>query len=198
MTKKLTLIFLLIELSTLSFNASSFFPETDKDFSLLPTFCKVRAGRGTAAEVTLWKNRLGSDYIHIHHFCAGLHSYNYTTMNFPKNNDEKAFHLHALRSVLGEVNYMESHVKNKHFVLFPSIYLLKAKAHADLGQTVEALVYFKKSITANKKFTRAYLALSRYYQKLGDKAKALATIEQGLQYKPSSKGLNRQRTELSQ
>lgn len=198
MTKQLIFIFLLIGLSTLSFNASSFFPETDKDFSLLPSFCKVRAGRGTTAEVTLWKKRLGSDYIHIHHFCAGLHSYNYTTMNFPKNKDEKAFHIHALKSVLGEVKYMESKVKNKNFTFFPSIYLLKANAHADLGQTAEALIYFNKSITANKKFTRAYLALSRYYQKLGNKAKARATIEQGLQYKPSSKGLKRQLAELSQ
>ncbi|PCJ37934.1 MAG: hypothetical protein COA75_01570 [Cellvibrionales bacterium] len=198
MIKNKILIFLLIAFSTMSFNVFSFFPETNKDFSLLPAFCKVRAGRGTAVEVTLWKKRLGSDYIHIHHFCAGLHSYNYTTMNFPKNKDEKAFHRHALRSVLGEVNYMESHVKNKKFVMFPSIYLLKAKAHADLGQRAKALVYYNKSITANKKFTRAYLSLSRYYQKLGDKTKALAIIEQGLQYKPSSKSLNRQRNHLTQ
>ena len=101
-----------------------------------------------------------------------------------------------LRTVLNEVAYVEGHSKNKQHALFPKIYLLKAKAYADLGKTADALIYFEKSISANKRSVRSYLALSRYYQTIGNKKKALVTIEQGLKYKPTSKGLNRRKKEL--
>jgi len=198
MINKLNSILLIIFFSTVSANVFSFFPKTDKDFSLLPAFCKVRAGRGTPEQIRLWKKRLGSDYLHIHHFCAGLHTYNWALYNFPRNKEEKAHKLNVFKGVLGEINYMEKHVKNRNFILFPSIYLLKAKTFSELGSTAQAITYFNKSIAANKKYAPAYLALAKYYKKLGNTAQALETIELGLKYKPSSKSLNRLRKELTQ
>ena len=102
-----------------------------------------------------------------------------------------------LRTVIGEIEYVETHSKNKKHPLFAHIYLQKAKAYGDLGRMAEALTYYNKSISINNKSVRSYLALSKYYQKIGDKKQALDTIKAGLQFKPSSKGLNRRLSELS-
>ncbi len=198
MTKRIALNIIVVIFSASTLNALAFYPENDKDFSLLPAFCKAKLKPSSPGEQTRWKKRIGEDFKHVHHFCAALHSYNWTLYNFPTTKSEKSYKTFALRSAVGHAEYMEVHLINKDFVLLPSIYLLKARALADLDQTAKAISYFNKSIAANKKFTKAYLALAKYYLKLENKATALATIEQGLKHKPSSKSLKRRHRELIQ
>ncbi|MEZ0174976.1 MAG: tetratricopeptide repeat protein [Candidatus Reddybacter sp.] len=196
MTKTIVLNIIVIIFSVSTLNALAFYPENDKDFSLLPAYCKAKLKPSSPGEQTRWKKRIGEDFKHVHHFCAALHSYNWTLYNFPSTKSEKSYKLYALRGAVGHAEYMEEHLINKDFVLLPSIYLLKARALADLDKTAEAITYFNKSIAANKKYTKAYIALAKFHLKLGNKTKALATIEQGLKHKPSSKSLKRRHREL--
>ena len=194
MTKKHMMGFIFISLSITSFNSLAIFPKTDKDFSLLPPYCKAILKPTSNAERDSWSRRLAG-IGGPHHFCAALHSYNHS-QHIPRNEEGRTYKTFMLRTVLNEVAYVEGHSQNKKHALFPKIYLLKAKAYADLGKTADALIYFEKSIAANKKFVHGYLALSKYYQKIGNKQKALVIVEQGLKYKPTSKGLNRRKKEL--
>lgn len=194
MNKKHIMAFVFIAFSITSFNSLAIFPKTDKDFSLLPPYCKAFFKPDPPNEWDRWSKRV-SGIGGIHHFCAAMHSYNHS-LHFPSNEEERTYKLFMLKTVLNEVKYVEEHSTNKRHALFPAIYLLKAKAYAELGKTSDALVYFNKSITGNKKFVRGYLALAKYYKKLGNKKKAIETVEQGLKYKPSSKGLNRLKKEL--
>ena len=65
---------------------------TAAEIAMLPDYCQARwAGKDTAAFKS-WKQRLGaSNFIHIHHFCIGLHFMNKAPMEFDAK--EKKFML---------------------------------------------------------------------------------------------------------
>jgi hypothetical protein len=77
---------------------------TDRDFSLLPTFCKTRL-RGSPEEWKPLVARLGRDtFEDIHHFCFGLYFQNKARFAFKKT--DKA---HFWRRSVGEFDYVLRH-----------------------------------------------------------------------------------------
>jgi tetratricopeptide (TPR) repeat protein len=166
------------------------YPETDRDFSVLPPFCKAKLKPSSATETELWGKQLGHDFGHTHHYCAALHSLNLANNILATSEDNKQEKRHLLSRVIDETKYMEEHA-SPNYVLFPNIYTTKAEALFALNQPAEATGYLMKAIAANKKFTKAYGMLAGYYIKIGDKKSANEILQEGLKYSPKSKTLQK-------
>jgi tetratricopeptide (TPR) repeat protein len=172
------------------------YPQTDKDFSLLPPFCKAKLKPSSPAETDLWARRLGYDFGHTHHYCAALHSLRVANAIIPTDADRKQDKMGLYGAVLSEVKYMEDFADSK-YVLFPNIYTTKAEALFALNQPGEAAAYLTKAIQKNKKFTKAYSMLADYYIKTGNTKAATDILQEGLKYSPKSKILQKKLNNLS-
>lgn len=169
-------------------------PTTDKDFALLPPYCKALIDPETKKrDYGLWAKRVGPGFGNAHHFCAGLHSYRVLNKAYNATASEKKF---ALIQIINEIEYYETHTGPIKSRIYPAVYLLKAQVYGDMGNTSSAIEYFNKSIDANKEYTNAYVALADFYLKVNSKEQAIETIKTGLQYKPNSITLNRRLKKL--
>jgi tetratricopeptide (TPR) repeat protein len=189
MLKKSTL-FLFISLLLNANQSFADYPQTDRDFSLLPPFCKAKLKPSSPAETDLWAKRLGHDFGHTHHYCAALHSLRVANNIQPINAERKQAKIGLYGSVLGEVEYMEKNA-NPQYVLFPNIYTTKAEALFALDRPGEAAAYLTKAIEKNKKFTKAYSMLADYYIKTGNAKAATDILQEGLNHSPKSKKLQK-------
>ena len=183
---------------SLLLNASSSFagyPKTDEDFSLLPPFCRAKLS-GDSPLAKLWAERLGSGWLHVHHYCAALHTLRLANNLLPTDADTKMDKRSLYGAVLGEIKYMEEHA-DPQFVIFPNIYATKAEALFALDQPGEAVVYLTKAISKNNKFTKAYKMLADYYIKTGNKKSATEILQEGLKYSPRSRTLQKRLNALS-
>ena len=198
MLKKIP-VFLFISLLLNVSESIADYPETDKDFSLLPPFCKAKLKPSSPAETNLWSTRLnvhGIGFGHVHHYCAALHSIRLAQKILPASENDRQEKRGLLNSALGEINYMEEHA-DPQFVLFPNLYASKAEALFALDQPGEAAAYLTKAIGKNKKFTKAYWMLADYYIKTGNKKSANNILQEGLKYSPKSKILQKRLNAVS-
>ena len=69
----------------------------------------------------------------------------------------------------------------------------------------ESIIYLKvktfnyeKSINLNRKFIKSSIKLSRLYRKLGNKEKAIETLESALEYNPNKKILKKKLKRLKE
>ena len=198
MLKKISL-FLFI---SLLLNASNSFaaggPKTEEDWSLLPPFCKARSV-ASSPEGQLWEKRLdthGQGFIHVHHYCGALHDLRLANSLLATDADTKMEKRGLYGAVLPNIKYMEEHA-DPQFVIFPNIYATGAEALFALDRPVEATAYLTKSISKNKKFTKAYKMLADYYIKTGDKKSATEILQEGLKYSPRSRALQKRLNALS-
>jgi tetratricopeptide (TPR) repeat protein len=192
--KKLILLVFTLSISY-SNSCMATWPSTDKDFSLLPPFCKSLIDEETKKrEYAIWQKRIGVGFGHAHHFCAGLHTYRLIKNNYNLSESEKNS---GLDQVLKEVQYYLTNAGPKSR-LHPAAYLQMAQAYADMGNISKAIEYFNKSIDSNKKYVKAYLGLAEFYLKVNSLKQAIETIKIGLQYKPDSIALNRKLKKLQE
>ena len=186
-------VFYLI-LTTLLFNPvviqAGGFPKTDFEFSLLPPYCKARAGRTSKANKKLWESRLGHDFLHTHHYCAALNMLRTAQGTFPTSRRQKREKIGMLTFIFNNLKYMEEHA-HPNYILFPNIYTTKAEAFLEARQEDQAILYLHKAIKANPKYTRPYAMLSDIYLKHGKRKDAKEIIAQGLESSPKSKLLNK-------
>lgn len=168
---------------------AKFYPETEADFALLPAYCKARSSSGNApeAEIQKWKKLLGPGFIHVHHFCYGLHQLNIINRGVPTASQ--------FNTVLQEFNYTQKHA-GKDFPLQPKISLEKGKILLQLDRSSEAISEFNTAIKLKPTYTAPYAALSDYFIKVGLKDNAKAILEEGLRHSPNSKKLKRRLAEL--
>lgn len=162
--------------------ATAYYPQTDFDYALLPPFCKARAS-GDTPEYRLWNNRLGPDFQHIHHYCAGLH-----TMNVAAKIRDVVERVYQYKVAAGEMAYIEAHAKPD-FKIFPKLYFDQGQAWERGEKIDEAVTSYKKSIALYQKSALPYAALSDLYEKKNMKDQAKSILEQGLQHNPNSKPL---------
>lgn len=195
MLKKITFLFIIFPLLIIN-QAFAAYPETASDYALLPPYCKARAGKGSPANIKMWKQKIGSAFLHVHHYCASLHSLRLAKNMFPTNKNQQQDKNGLLSAAIGEIEYMESHAEATN-ILFPYIYTTKAEIYLEANQDTKALEYFNKAINANKKFTKPYALVSDYYKKKGMKKPAREILEAGLKYSPKSKALNKRLKKLS-
>jgi len=163
----------------------------DVELRSLPEYCqvKLRQKPGDAGYNT-WLNILGPDFIHTHHFCAGL---NFINRHYKARSvyDRKYY----LTASLPEFGYMITHAAPT-YSLMPDVYMSRATALSKLGRAGEALTDFQKAIQLNPKLPKAYAIVSDYYSDRNLKDKALAMISEGLKQVPDSKMLQRRFLEL--
>ncbi len=172
------------------------FPKTESEFAKLPPICKARMQETKArrkdnnSNYYLWRKRLGSDFIHVHHYCAGLNILNKSWgVTDSKNRDS------MLKSAIGEISYTQKHTSPK-FFLQSEMAFSKGSILILLNNSVAAHKEFRKGIQLNPKYSRNYSALSDLYKKQGNIEEARYILEQGLTYSPKSKGLNRRLKKL--
>ena len=189
MLKKITL-FLFASLLINATQSFAGYPQTDRDFSLLPPFCKAKLKPSSPAETELWAKRLGHDFGHTHHYCAALHSLRVANNIQPINDERKRTKMELYTTAAGEVEYVEKNA-NPQYVLFPNIYTTKAEALFALDRPGEAVAYLTKAIEKNKKFTKAYSMLADYYIKTGNVKAAIDILQEGLKHSPKSKKLQK-------
>jgi len=166
------------------------YPKSDRDFAALPKYCYARM-RGTEAESNVWKNRFGREsYIHLHHYCSGLDYLNKANMSV----DPKGRKL-MLTKAIKQFDYIGKHAPSS-FVLMPENYYNRGMAMKRQKNISGALDSFQRSIRLNKKYTRAYAAISDIYSESGNKNDAKIILQQGLKVVPKSKALNRRLNQL--
>lgn len=179
-------IFLLF--STSAFGA---WPKSDADFSRLPPYCKARSSGDKSQLYQTWKKRLGSNFIHYHHYCAGLHSINLANSSISKDEADK-FRNEALK----QIEYVLTHGKPDS-LLMPKILYDRGQILERLGNNAEAMRAYQKGITLNPRLAPLYAALSDLLMKQNNKEEAVAVLKKGLHYKPDSKSLKKRMEKLN-
>lgn len=188
------IFFILIIAASITFSnpglALTIWPKSDKDWSLLPPFCKARSYNGNHPAYQSWKRRLGDDFIHVHHYCAGL-----LTFNDAHRYTKKVDIAEQLNAAMSEIDYVELSSK-PNFRLLPHIFKTKADIFLELKKVGNAITYLNKAIQLNPKFVPAYTRLADIYYEQGEKDEALKLINQALKIKPHSRALNKRLKKL--
>ena len=166
------------------------YPKSDQDFAALPKYCHVRM-RGTEAESKVVDKRFGHrTFIHLHHYCSGQDYLNKAKVSI---DTEKQTLL--LSKAVRQFEYIAKHVPSGSVIL-PENYYNKGIAMKLKKNIPGALSSFQRSIELNKKYTRAYSAISDIYIEAGDKSAAVNILKQGLSLVPNSRTLNRKLKKL--
>ena len=198
MSKKILLLATLLSIPFQSYAGKfpSTYPKTPSDFMTLPPYCKARSGLSSANTVALWERRLGANWVHIHHFCASLHSLEHiTNIPFGSANAKEQEHFY-FKSIIDETNYIKTHGK-ENTSLFPFVYCTRAKGLIKFKQYEEAKKYLNKAIQLNPKYSLSYVLLADVYISIKKITLARETLEKGLKYSPHSKRLKKRLKKLT-
>jgi len=161
-------------------------PKTDADFARLPVYCLARhKKKGDPVQRKMWKKKLGSGFLHLHHYCYALHY-----MNKSHNVSNKKANRDALGAALKEIGYVERRTSEQ-FYLRPEMAYKKGTIYERLGNHSAAMKEYLRGIALNPRVPALYSALSDLYKKAGDNKEAMNVLKQGLRYKPNSKSLNK-------
>ena len=187
---------LLLTLSLLSPGSVAFaqtdlqnFRPSPAEMRQLPDYCSVKFNsKMDSPEWEMWRKQLGSNYIDIHHFCAGLNFLNRYYVAQSKA-DKSGMLVAAKRNF----EYM-ARAAHPDFPLRADIYLHRGITYKLMGRQGPAVSDFQQALSLNPKLTKAYLELISIYA--GNKKKALETTVAGLKQVPDAKSLQRRYLEL--
>jgi tetratricopeptide (TPR) repeat protein len=172
-------------------NAAEPWAPSDTEMTSLPPYCKVRFKSGAQSpEYKMWEKTLGKDFLHTHHYCAGVNFIN--RYYRARSQQDKQFNL---RSAQATLNYMVEKASPS-YSLMPDVYLNLGVVYLLTNQTAQAVTHFNKAIELNPRQPKAYNALSDYYAKTKQSAKALEIVTTGLRHNPDIKSLQRRYTDL--
>ena len=183
--------FLVAALMSTSANALEPWTPTDLEMLSLPSFCKIKFKSPTSSpEYKMWVQTLGPDFMHTHHYCAGLNFLNrYYRSHSPQ---DKGFNL---GSALNNFDYMVNHAAPT-YSLMPDIYLNRGLTYSLMKRDAQAIADLNKSLEMNPHLVKTYNLLANYYEGAKQKQKALEIVTIGLQHNPSSKSLQNRYLEL--
>lgn len=148
------------------------------ELALLPPYC-----RGTQQIRTISKDpkpleeyyaMYGMSYSHFHHYCWALNTEN----NAWKARDSD-MRKSKLGYALGDLQYSLDR-SDRNFLFLPDIYNTKARLLFALRRDAEAMIALQKAIEIKPDFVTAIARLSDYYTDHGDKARAIKTLEEGI------------------
>lgn len=172
--------------------AQAAYPRTPTDFAKLPRYCAARMDQTTAAETARWRAVIGPDFLHIHHYCAGLFTVMLAEgMRNPKDRRQ------PLGQAIVEFRYVQEKA-SRTFKLMPEINVQKGKALLAMEQPRDAIREFQAAIALNPRYTPAYGALADYYMSIGELKDARAALEAGLKQVSGSKTLSRRLNRLAE
>lgn len=162
------------------------------DFLVLPKYCDAKLNKPDGdPEKLKWGSTLGPDFIHVHHYCAGLNFMNRANKMVGRPHDRKEL----LTAADGEFRYLMTHATPQ-FSLMPEIAMNRGLANVRLEKGAEAAKYFYRAVELKPDYAAAYGALSDYYRDLGNIAEARKIVQEGLAKVPDAKGLQRRQAEL--
>jgi len=132
----------------------------------------------------------GEIFLHIHHYCWGLDKLN---MQLQSGTPSSFW----LENVISEFDYVLGH-KDPKKKINAEIFTKKGQVLLMLNKNMEAVNSFYNAIKFNKKYVPAYLSLSQYLNKIGDRDGACKILKLGLGHNPGSKALKAQFSTICQ
>ncbi|MGD7037011.1 tetratricopeptide repeat protein [Methylotuvimicrobium buryatense] len=182
------IIFIMFMILSLPVNANW---KSEIDFSLIPEYCKARYKVGDERSTEIWKKRLGKDFIHIHHYCYGLHLFNAAGRKIESKERKQ-----TLQASLNQMIYTKEH-SSPNFALQPKISFDIGRVYEGLEEPGKAMKAYQNSIRLNPKVAPPYAAISKLYLKQNNKKEAVAILKKGLKYNPNSKTLKKHLQKLT-
>jgi len=160
------------------------FAASEIEIHSLPPLCQVKLGKPTdSPEYKSWEEKIGYDFIHIHHYCDCLR---FQQRAFRQT--ERGLRNFNLNNAVAGCDYVLTHARPD-FFMRPEILTQKAKALTAMDMPVEAVRELIKAIEFDPKYAPAYVALADYYVDRNNKKQALEYLERGLASAPESKAL---------
>lgn len=163
---------------------------TKTEYELLPPYCR---GQGNVASsyfkpdsAEKWKNRLGSDYANIHHYCWGMVS----LARAYKSGRTGAERKHHFNIAISDFIFSIER-STPEFALLPEMYTKLGEAYLGLRDDKNAESAFQKAWEANPSYWPAYVWWSQRLLKQGNTKEALAVAEEGKKHSPDSKALGK-------
>lgn len=188
--KMLTTLMLGLAGLVMTLPAAAEWKPSPAEMATLPSYCAARFDEKSAAFKT-WRDSMGSDFMHVHHYCAGLNFVNRARGMGSSSKDRRG----TLEAALRNFDYMLAHTQPD-FSLRPEILMNRGIALSMMNRTGEAVGDLMKAIEADPEQARAYTTLADLYSKQKNRAKALETITEGLRHNPDTRSLQRRYTEL--
>jgi len=170
---------------------------SDYELRFLPPYCRCRVALNEDRyknDVKKWraifysKGERGKDWIHLHHYCAGLLMLSRLQRGLGKRTA-------LLLQAENEINYVIEHSSPK-FILMPEIHLKMGITQKLMGNDVKAMQHFTKAIQLKKNYVPAYAHIIDFFKEHQNYKKAIETAKRGLKYSPNSKALKAKLREL--
>lgn len=161
---------------------------TPAEMAALPPYCAARFDEGTEAFKS-WRSTMGDDFIHIHHYCAGLNFLNRARAQAASKAGG------TLGAVVREFDYVLTHA-SPDFYLRSEILMNRGVALSMMKRDGEAVSNLLQAIERDARQPRAWLALADLYDRQKNRSKALQTVSEGLRHNPDTRSLQRRYAEL--
>jgi tetratricopeptide (TPR) repeat protein len=165
------------------------FAPTQAELAALPAYCAARLNEQSDAFKS-WKASMGSDFLHIHHYCFALNFMN-RARGMSSGKDKQG----TLGAAMTNFEYVLKYTQPD-FYLRPEILMNRGVTQSMQGRDGAAVSDLLKAIEMDPKLPRAYIALADLYSKQKNRSKALETVTAGLRHNPDTKSLQRRYTEL--
>ena len=184
-----TMVFLLA--SGLVFGTAAEAVEMSKtEYQLLPAYCR---NQGNVASQYFkpdneaqWRNRLGQNHAHIHHYCWGIVSVGRGYKAGQSGSERKHHFSVAVSDFIFSIER-----STPEFALLPEMYTKLGEAYLGLRDDKNAELAFQKAWEANPTYWPAYVWWSQRLLKQGKVREALAVAEEGKKNAPDSKSLDK-------
>lgn len=161
--------------------------KTQSEVAMLPPYCSgtqlIRNISKDPKPISEYITMYGKTYSHLHHYCWALNTEN----NAWKTRD-RFLRKSKLGYALGDIQYVLDRAEPG-FVFLPDIYNTRARILFSLKRDAEAVAALKKAIELKPDFVTAIARLSDYYVDHGDKARAINTLEEGIDNTENAKTL---------
>lgn len=171
-------------------SAAPFTPSAS-EIAVLPPFCKAKLSADPTDD-KLYSDSIGPDWLHIHHYCFALNFSN----RYYRDYGNRMAQADDLKQAVNNYDYMLEHA-TPDFWMRAEIGTQKARILAAAKRSADAIGALEVALKANPDYAPAYAVLSDVYRDTGQKAKALASVEQGLQHAPLDKPLQRRYRQLA-
>jgi tetratricopeptide (TPR) repeat protein len=165
---------------------------------MLPVYCKYTQdfrerlpGGNNRAEIERWTTLMGPMFNHMHHYCYGLMNGNRAAF-LTNTREDRTFNLNKS---INEFDYVIERAPPD-FALLPEILTRKGESLIQLDRAGEAILEFQRAIKIKADYALAYAAVSDFYKRTGQLAKAREWLERGLSAAPNAKALTRRLAEL--
>jgi tetratricopeptide (TPR) repeat protein len=157
----------------------------------LPAYCQVKFNSSPQSpEWKGWRDRIGTNYIDLHHFCVGINFVNrYWGARIAK---DRSFYL---QNALNNFDYMVK-AEKPDFTLSAELYFHRGEVFKLMRRPAEAVRDFNHALSIDPRFVKPYLQLADLSVAGKSSARALEIVAEGLRHVPDSKALQRRYLEL--